>query len=62
MFGMMPETERSGDQWLDEAKNWAGMALPEIIHLAADRRKFRDFLHRTVQAPHGVGFDMCDAV
>ena len=53
----MPGTRRQGGQrkqHLDDITDWAGMALPDVVTLAADRRQYRRFVHRVVQAPHGV--------
>jgi len=32
----------------------AGMQLPEVVTLAADRREYKSLVHRIVKAPYGV--------
>jgi len=57
MLGFPPGTRRQGGQrrqYLDDITDWAGKALPSVVNLAADRRKYREFVHAVVKAPHGV--------
>ena len=35
--------------WLDDITDWAELELPRVVHLAADRRQFRSFVHSIVQ-------------
>jgi len=39
---------------LDDVTDWTGMALPELVTLAMERKAYRQFVHMVVQAPHGV--------
>ena len=41
-------------QWLDDVSDLTGLKLPEAVTLAGDGRKYKQFVHRVVQAPHGV--------
>jgi len=55
--GCMPGKRRSGGQrwqWLDDVTDWTGMKLPQLVTLAKERKAYRQFAHRVVQAPHGV--------
>jgi len=57
MLGMMPGTRRQGGQrrqFLDDITDWAGMRLPEVVTLAAERKEYRSLIHKIVKAPHGV--------
>ena len=54
MLVMMTGIGHQGGQWLDDMKDWARMGLSVMMHLAGDMKGFREFIHRTVKAPHGV--------
>jgi len=57
LFRKMPGTRRQGGQkaeWLDDVTGWAGGSLPSLVNLARDRSKWRNHIHRVVDAPHGV--------
>ena len=41
-------------KWLDNVKDWARVGLPYLVHLAEDRKRFKEFIHRTMSAAHGV--------
>jgi len=56
-LGYMPGTRRQGGQrkpWLDYVTDWTGLKLPEVLTTAAERRRYGQFVHSVVQAPHGV--------
>ena len=56
-LGYMPRKRRQGwqrRQWLGDVTVWTGLKLPEVVTLATERGKFRQFVHGVVQASHGV--------
>jgi len=63
-LGYMRGTCRQGGQrrqWPGDVTDWTDLKLPEVVTLAAERRRYRQFVHRVVQAPHGIWYPRLSA-
>jgi len=53
MLGPMQGKRRQGGQrkqWIDDLREWTGLTIPDLIHLAQDRDAYRRFVHAVANA------------
>jgi len=53
MLGPMPGKRRQGGQrkqWVDDLRQWTGLTIPDLVHLAQDRATYCKFVHAVANA------------
>jgi len=53
MLGPMQGKRRQGGQrkqWTDDLREWTGLTIPDMVHLAQDRVTYRKFVHAVANA------------
>ena len=53
MLGRIQGKRRQGGQrkqWIDDLREWTGLTIPDLVHLAQDRAAYRRFVHAVANA------------